>query len=81
MPKSGHPSQTDDVGQFRIYGLTPADYCLLARPRSSVDTAGADRAAIGYTPTFAPNAFTLAEAAPAPVPVTTPPDVVSTFSR
>ena len=58
----GAPSSSNDIGEFRIYGLAPGEYYVLAAPRgqlSPFDTV-ADRT--GYSLTFYPSSGDLASA-------------------
>ncbi len=63
VPQSGHAVQTDDLGQFRLFGLMPGEYCVLVRPKASMDSTHVGTKGVGYTATFAPSVLTLAEAA------------------
>jgi protocatechuate 3,4-dioxygenase beta subunit len=60
------PSQTNDLGQFRIWGLPPGEYLVSATLRSfGVDPQmimGASQEATGYAPTFYPGTANVAEA-------------------
>jgi hypothetical protein len=53
---AGAPSSSNDIGEFRIYGLAPGDYFVSANPRGGspnpFETTN-DRA--GYAPTFYPS--------------------------
>lgn len=55
---------TDDLGQFRVFGLMPGEYVLDAVPRSRFDdAAGTPRAAgDGFAPTYYPGTANPAEA-------------------
>ena len=63
MP-SGRGSGTNDLGEFRIYGLTPGQYYVSATLRNfaplTTDDNNADRS--GYAPTFFPGTANVAEA-------------------
>lgn len=50
----GTPQLTDDAGRFRVYGLEPGQFYLLATPLS---WEGGERPAPGYSPTFYPGAL------------------------
>ena len=53
---TGAPSSSNDIGDFRIYGLAPGDYYVSANPRGgSVNPfeSTADRS--GYAPTYYPS--------------------------
>jgi uncharacterized GH25 family protein len=62
MP-NGPPSTSNDLGEFRIFGLVPGDYYISASPRagfvSPFDVA-MDRS--GYGPTYYPSAVDIASA-------------------
>jgi protocatechuate 3,4-dioxygenase beta subunit len=75
MPAGGRTGQTNDLGQFRIYGLPPGDYYLSATLRSGAEMmaiemmAGGPGAgptgsnpASGYAPTYFPGTSNAAEA-------------------
>jgi protocatechuate 3,4-dioxygenase beta subunit len=56
---------TDDLGQFRVFGLTPGDYVVSARVQNGIGIAGsigADDTSEGYPPTFHPGTVNPAEA-------------------
>jgi protocatechuate 3,4-dioxygenase beta subunit len=56
---------TDDLGQFRVFGLTPGDYVVSARVQNGMGVAGgigADDTGEGYPPTFHPGTANPAEA-------------------
>lgn len=55
---SGAGDVTDDLGQFRLYGLAPGDYYVSAVFSPPGDAAGA----VGYPPTYHPGAATAMEA-------------------
>jgi hypothetical protein len=61
----GRNASTDDLGQFRVYGLPPGEYVLSAHLRNNMferaeRPAGSDNS--GYAPTYAPNTTNAAEA-------------------
>jgi hypothetical protein len=60
------PSQTNDLGQFRVWGLPPGEYLVSATLRSfGIDPqmiVGASQDATGYAPTFYPGTANVAEA-------------------
>jgi hypothetical protein len=73
MVNAGRPAQTDDLGQYRIYGLPPGDYFVSATYRSpealSMDMMmpgaaqpAAARPVAGYAPTYYPGTGSTAEA-------------------
>ena len=63
---AGRTAQTDDLGQFRVFGLPPGEYYVSARVRSpTIGGPGADPGPAemtGYAPTFAPGTPNVAEA-------------------
>jgi protocatechuate 3,4-dioxygenase beta subunit len=64
---AGRQSVTDDLGQFRIWGLPPGEYIVSATLRSFniVDAqmqTGATNEATGYAPTYYPGTGNVAEA-------------------
>jgi len=63
MPANG--SSTNDLGQFRAYGLQPGTYYVSARASTSSDAESDDRT--GYAPTYYPGTMTAAEAQPVQV--------------
>jgi len=60
----GAQATTDDLGEFRIFGLAPGSYVLAAVPQGASDPPGtfADRPHRALVPTFAPSATFLHEA-------------------
>jgi len=65
LAQSGRGSQTNDIGEFRIYGLTPGQYYVSATLRNfnPVNTSASDapdRSA--YAPTFYPGTGNVADA-------------------
>jgi protocatechuate 3,4-dioxygenase beta subunit len=60
------PSQTNDLGQFRVWGLPPGEYLVSATLRSfGVDPqmiVGTSQDATGYAPTFYPGTASVTEA-------------------
>jgi hypothetical protein len=60
------PSQTNDLGQFRVWGLPPGEYLVSATLRSfGIDPQmilGASQDSTGYAPTFYPGTANVAEA-------------------
>jgi hypothetical protein len=58
----GAPSSTNDIGEFRIYGLTPGDYYVVASPRSPSLPFDASSDRIGYAQTYYPSAMDAAAA-------------------
>ena len=60
---TGAPSSSNDIGEFRIYGLAPGDYYVSANPRggsSNPFETTADRS--GYAPTYYPSSTDVASA-------------------
>lgn len=55
-------SQTNDLGEFRIFGLWPGDYVIAASPRSNVDGAATSSATTTVTSTFFPAAADVSQA-------------------
>jgi len=60
MPAGGRPAQTNDVGDYRLYGLQPGTYYISATLRSFMPGETDDRS--GYSPTFFPGTGSVAEA-------------------
>ncbi len=58
LTNAGRPSATDDLGQFRIYGLMPGDYVV----RASLRTANLPEGVTGYPGTYYPGVVDVAEA-------------------
>ncbi|HEX2442429.1 MAG TPA: carboxypeptidase-like regulatory domain-containing protein [Vicinamibacterales bacterium] len=64
---AGRQSLTDDLGQFRIWGLAPGEYIVSATLRSfniveAQMLSGATNEATGYAPTYYPGTGNVAEA-------------------
>src|SRR5215471_2990488 len=65
---SGRPGMTNDVGEFRIYGLPPGQYVISATDRGANlnmfgdSLAGGDRDRSGYAPTYYPGTANSADA-------------------
>jgi len=59
---------TNDLGEYRIYGLAPGRYYLVARPGGDIDENGVDRSAVPRTeddvPTYYPGTIDAGAAAP-----------------
>jgi hypothetical protein len=68
LQPAGTPRMTDDLGQYRLYGLMPGDYVVSATMRSGMPFAGGQAAAgdatDGYATTFFPGTTSVAEASP-----------------
>src|SRR5688572_15248876 len=54
--------RTDDTGQYRIVGLQPGDYFVMATLRETWTTGGEKKQVLGYAPTFFPGTPTAADA-------------------
>jgi hypothetical protein len=72
LVQSGQQAATDDLGQFRLYGLTPGEYVVSASARPMFGPAVMNRAEPetpeeGFAPTFYPGTTNPAEAQPLPV--------------
>jgi protocatechuate 3,4-dioxygenase beta subunit len=62
MP-SARGGQTNDIGEFRLYGLTPGQYYVSATLRNNFNPIGTDtNDRTGYAPTFYPGTGNVAEA-------------------
>ena len=61
MP-SGRGGQTNDVGEFRLYGLSPGQYFVSATLRSFIGPSTDVTDRTGYAPTFYPGTGNVAEA-------------------
>ncbi|HEX3645882.1 MAG TPA: carboxypeptidase-like regulatory domain-containing protein [Vicinamibacterales bacterium] len=63
MIPAGPPARTDDAGEYRLTGLTPGSYYVLAALRETwtVSENGIPRT-MGYAPTYAPGAASLTNA-------------------
>ena len=59
---------TDDLGQFRVFGLAPGDYVLVAESRGGGGPFDVQGEATGFSPTYAPGTPSLAEAMRVRVP-------------
>ncbi|MCA1584526.1 MAG: carboxypeptidase-like regulatory domain-containing protein [Acidobacteria bacterium] len=53
---------TDDLGQFRLFGLAPGDYYITAAFRGGGDVTDPAQDVTGFAPTYYPGASSLAEA-------------------
>ena len=61
LTPAGNSDTTDDLGQFRLHGLAPGDYYVVANPTvTTFATISGDKS--GYTQTYYPNALSAAEA-------------------
>ena len=61
MP-SGQPSQTNDIGEYRLYGLTPGQYYVSATLRTFTPIGTTTNERVAYAPTFYPGATSAADA-------------------
>jgi len=63
MVPAGPPARTDDAGEYRLTGLTPGAYYVMATLRETWTVAenGVQRM-MGYAPTYAPGAASLTDA-------------------
>jgi hypothetical protein len=61
MP-TGRTSQTNDIGEFRIFGLPPGQYFISATMRSFMMMMGDSDDRSGYAPTYYPGTPNIAEA-------------------
>lgn len=62
---NGRTSGTNDIGQYRLYGLPPGEYYLAVSGRQGpmmMDAQSDDTSGTGYAPTFYPSAQNVAEA-------------------
>jgi hypothetical protein len=59
---AGRGSMTNDIGEFRIYGLPPSQYYVAATFRPFGPIAGESDDRTGYAPTYFPGTTNLAEA-------------------
>jgi hypothetical protein len=64
MPASGRGSTTNDIGEFRLFGLPPDDYFVSARMQNMTFSDSDDRSEsrAGYAPTYYPGTANVAEA-------------------
>ena len=67
LANTGRAGMTNDVGEFRIYGLPPGQYVISATDRAAnvnlfVDSASGDRDRAGYAPTYYPGTANAADA-------------------
>jgi protocatechuate 3,4-dioxygenase beta subunit len=60
MPAGGRPATTNDVGDYRLYGLQPGQYYLSATLRNFMMGDNDDRS--GYSPTYYPGTGSTVEA-------------------
>lgn len=55
-------SRTDDTGQFRLVGLTPGEYYVMATTRESWVVGGKERTVMAFAPTYYPGSASVATA-------------------
>jgi hypothetical protein len=58
LVNAGRPSATDDLGQFRVFGLMPGDYVV----RASLRSGNLPEGTTGYPGTYYPGVVSVAEA-------------------
>jgi hypothetical protein len=61
MPAGGRPAETNDLGDYRIYGLAPGQYYVTATLRNLMMMGATDDRS-GYAPTYYPGTGSVAEA-------------------
>jgi len=59
----GYGNGTDDLGRFRLFGLAPAEYFIVAEPQR-FGGGPDDKSSIRHLPTYFPSTLNLAEATP-----------------
>jgi hypothetical protein len=62
LTPAGRPSATNDIGEFRIFGLPPGQYYLSATLRGMMMIDGTSDDRSGYAPTYYPGTANVAEA-------------------
>ena len=62
MQPSGRMSMTNDIGEYRIFGLSPGQYYISATMRGGMMMMAAVRRSTGYAPTYYPGTANTAEA-------------------
>lgn len=62
-PTGSAMAMTDDLGQYRIFGLSPGDYVVYSDSRGGELPRGLDGEPRGFGPTYAPATGSLAQAA------------------
>lgn len=67
IPAGGRPAETNDLGQYRLYGLPPGEYYVSATVRGSPFEAEHVEDAIGYAPSYFPGTASVGEAQPVAV--------------
>lgn len=61
IPMTGS-AVTDDSGQYRLIGVPPGDYLLMATTRETWKTGGEKKEVFGYAPSFYPGSATATDA-------------------
>jgi hypothetical protein len=62
MINFGRVGTTDDLGEFRLFGLSPGDYYVQATWRKAPGAVGSVDDGVGYAPTFFPSTTSAADA-------------------
>jgi hypothetical protein len=62
MVVAGRPSMTNDIGEFRIFGLRPGQYVISATLRANMMMGAESNDRSGYAPTYYPGTPNAAEA-------------------
>ena len=64
LVNAGRPSQTDDLGAYRVFGLMPGDYVVRAsmRPNMPPGSGATERDSIGYPGTYYPGVTDVSQA-------------------
>src|SRR5262245_33399075 len=66
MP-TGRTGTTDDLGEFRLFGLGAGEYFVVAAWPVSANATGSPRDRLAYAPTYFPGTTSVAEAQPVPI--------------
>ncbi len=66
---AGSSARTDDSGQFRVLGVSPGDYFVLATIRETWVVEGEKREVLAYAPTYYPGTAAAIEATRIRVPI------------
>ena len=62
LTSAGMTDMTDDLGQFRVHGLPPGDYYVVAQPPNVGAFLASSSDRMGYTQTFYPASYTPGDA-------------------
>lgn len=62
LTATGSSDETDDLGQFRVYGLPPGDYYIVAQPQTRANFLSVSGDRTGYAQTYYPSAYSVSEA-------------------